>query len=402
MALASEIDLPHLPVDDPAFRADPFAAVEEARKRHPWLATTDYGLLIHGYQAIKDIVYQDDKMHPSFDGLVEYYGVQGTPWAKFQVEQILGHSGEKHQRIRKSVGDAFTPRNVNRYIDVMRKVATDLLDIWAPKGKCDFAEFASNYPIAVLCAVMGTSTEEIPSIKRALEIQTALLSMDHAIVPELVAGYDILYNYSDKVVREREAKGPNDGDLLDQLIAARDAGQIDQTELLYLLMILFPAGYDTSKNMLTLTMWQMLKTPEHWVKCAESLDYAHKITEEMFRYCSTATQFRLTDADVDYDGVTIPRGSTLIFANNVAGRDRNAIEDADLFDPERVHKQRHISFGRGSHICLGQHLAKMQIGEGLHLMAQRIRNPRLAGEVTWRPFMGVWGLETLPIEFDPA
>ena len=60
--------------------------------------------------------------------------MQGTPWAKFQVEQILGHSGEKHQRIRKSVGDAFTPRNVNRYIDVMRGVANGLLDQWAPKG----------------------------------------------------------------------------------------------------------------------------------------------------------------------------------------------------------------------------------------------------------------------------
>ena len=59
MALVSEIDLPHLPVDDPAFRADPFAAVEQARKKHPWLATTDYGLLIHGYQAIKDIIGPD-------------------------------------------------------------------------------------------------------------------------------------------------------------------------------------------------------------------------------------------------------------------------------------------------------------------------------------------------------
>jgi len=124
----SQIDLPHLPVDDMAFRANPLAYVVEARKQHPWLATTDYGLLIHGYQAIKDIVYQDDKMHPSFDGLVEYYGVQGTPWAKFQVEQILGHSGAKHQRIRKSVGDAFTPRNVNRYLDVMRATATALLN----------------------------------------------------------------------------------------------------------------------------------------------------------------------------------------------------------------------------------------------------------------------------------
>jgi cytochrome P450 len=402
MALVSELDLPHLAVDSMEFRADPASHIAAARARHPWLATTDYGLFVHGYNAIKDIVYMDDKMHPSFDGLVEYYGAQGTPWGKFQVEQILGHSGEKHQRIRKSVGDAFTPRNVNRYIGVMRDTATKLLDEWAPAGKMDFAQFASNYPIAILCAMMGTGTEEIPRIKYSLETQTALLSMDHAIVPSLLEGYHILSGYSEKVVRDRVALGSQGGDILDQLIAARDNGQIDHDELIYLLMILFAAGYDTSKNILTLTMYRMIQHPEHWRHCAESLDFTHKVVEEIFRHTSTATQYRLVDEDLDYDGVTIPRGSTLIFANSFAGRDTNAIEDADTFDPDRVHKNRHIAFGRGAHICLGQHLAKTQIGEGLHLMAQRIRNPRIAGEISWRPFIGVWGLETLPIEFDPA
>src|SRR5689334_6122008 len=116
MTCVTELDLPHFPVDDMAFRRDPFSFAAAARAKHPWLGVTDYGYLIHGYQAIKDIIYQDDKMHPSYEGLVEYYGVEGTPWATFQTEQILGHSGEKHQRIRASVGDTFTPRNVNRYV----------------------------------------------------------------------------------------------------------------------------------------------------------------------------------------------------------------------------------------------------------------------------------------------
>ena len=52
------------------------------------------------------------------------------------------------------------------------------------------------------------------------------------------------------------------------------------------------------------------------------------------------------------------------------------------------------------HICLGQYLAKAQLEEGLHLIAQRLRRPRLAGEATWRPFLGAWGLRTLPIAFN--
>ena len=61
-----------------------------------------------------------------------------------------------------------------------------------------------------------------------------------------------------------------------------------------------------------------------------------------------------------------------------------------------------MAFGRGMHMCLGQHLARAQIQEGIHLIAQRITNPRLVGEVTWRPFPGVWGIRTLPIAFEPG
>jgi len=108
MQNVAELELARLPVDDPEFRKDPMPWIRAAREVHPWLATTDYGYFVHGYQAIKDIIYMDDKLRPSFEELVEYYGVQGTPWAKFQVEQLIGHTGDKHRRIRMSVGDAFT------------------------------------------------------------------------------------------------------------------------------------------------------------------------------------------------------------------------------------------------------------------------------------------------------
>jgi cytochrome P450 len=71
------------------------------------------------------------------------------------------------------------------------------------------------------------------------------------------------------------------------------------------------------------------------------------------------------------------------------------------FDPEREQEARHLAFGRGTHICLGQYLATAQMEEGLHLIAQRIANPRLDGEVTWRPFRGgAWGIRSLPIRFE--
>ena len=72
------------------------------------------------------------------------------------------------------------------------------------------------------------------------------------------------------------------------------------------------------------------------------------------------------------------------------------------FDAERDNARRHVAFGRGAHICLGQFIARYQLQEGLHLIAQRLQNPRLNGEIIWRPFLGAWGLENLPIAFDAA
>ena len=103
-----------------------------------------------------------------------------------------------------------------------------------------------------------------------------------------------------------------------------------------------------------------------------------------------------------YEDIVFPKDMLLIIHAPYSGRDPSAFEDPTAILPERDRSNRHLAFGRGAHICLGQHLAKIQISEGIHLMARRIRNPRLAGELEWRPFLGVWGLETLPIEFDPA
>ena len=85
----------------------------------------------------------------------------------------------------------------------------------------------------------------------------------------------------------------------------------------------------------------------------------------------------------------------------LTGRDPAAYADPLAFRPEREQQPRHLAFGRGTHICLGQYLATAQMEEALHLIAQRLRNPRLAGEVTWRPFRGgAWGIRALPIAFD--
>jgi cytochrome P450 len=234
------------------------------------------------------------------------------------------------------------------------------------------------------------------------------LGLSFNLLPELLPQLDeailVMETYLADLVAERRAgdrlrAAP---DLLDGILKARDEGVFTEAEMVSLLIFLFVAGYDTSKNVLTLIMLEMLDRHETYEHCAENVEYARKVVEETFRYHSVSTVPRVVSRDFVYRDVLFPAGQMLFFPLSMAGRDPGAFADADRFDPLRdVQDNRHMAFGRGIHICLGQFIARAQIEEGLHLIAQRVTKPRLAGEFGYRPFPGIWGLRGLPITFTP-
>ena len=402
MPQIGEMDLPFLDIHAPGFPGDPFTAIDAAREKHPWLARIKVGYFVHGYHAVRDLAGLDDYLVPDFGTVVEELGLSDTPWADFQRKVLTAMTGEKHWRVRMSTGDTFLPRNMKRHIGLIREQAAAMLDEWAPLGAFDFVEFAATYPVSVMCRLVGASTEEMPKLRAAFEAQSRVGSRDPDLIPTLLAGFDLMWDFTDRLVREREANPDAEPNMLDEFIAAKNAGTIDEKELRYMIMTLFPAGYDTSKNALALILHYMIDRPDAWRRCAEDPGYCRRVTEEMFRYHSTVTQKRRVARAFDYDGVHIPVGTFLAFGTSTAGRDPRAFENAHVFDPDLDRDNRNLAFGRGVHMCLGQHLARAEIAEGIHLIAQRITNPRRTGEIAWRQFLGIGGLETLPIEFDPA
>lgn len=397
------IDLPVLPVESPLFSANPDPYLAEARTRHPWLARFSQGYVVHGYQAVCDLLADDANLAPGFGPIIDFYGVRGTLWARFMEEIVIAVSGDTHARLRSSVAHAFTPRRANRERAMMQRTISDLLDEWAPRGGFDFAEFASFFPVTVMCGLLGVSAEPIPRIRDALENQLKSLTLDLAAKPLFMGGWDVLWNFADTLVNEREASGLVDDDsLLDALIAAHRAGQLDATELRFMLLTVAVAGYDTSKNQLSVTMHLLLDHPDIYARCAEDLPYCRQVIEESLRHTAIATPFRQVGRDFEYAGFRFGAGDTIVLAPPLANRDPTMFPDPGTFDPERDNVGRQVAFGRGEHICLGQHIARNQLQEGLHLIARRLRNPRLTGEPEWRPFLGAWGLKTLPIAFDAA
>ncbi len=403
MKLVTELDLAEMPIETPSFATDPMPYLEAARRRHSWLAKCNVGFVIHQYEAIRDLIYMDDKLRTSNDSVVEMMGAKGTRWGRFIENQILAKSAPEHTRIRGTVQACFTPRNINRYRSLMRDVVTRLLDEWAPKGSFDFAEFASYFPIAVTCGMVGASRDSIRPIRDSFETEGLAFSLDRSLMPAMEAAFGVIWDFVDRLILEREKRGGGEQDeILNTLIAARNAGKLDEVELRDLLIFIFAAGYDTSKNMLTLLMYTMLHHPQHWERCAVDQSFCHKVVQEQFRHTSVASPYRTVAQEIVYRDVRLPAGTLLVFPFPLAGRDPSSFADPTKFDPERTQTNRHIAFGRGMHMCLGQHLAVAQIEEGVHLIAQRLLQPKLAGEISWRPFPGVWGLQTLPISFIPG
>ncbi len=403
MQAAIETELPVLPVETPEFSANPDAWLVPAQHQHPWLARFSQGYVVYGYDEISELMADDEHFYAGFGPLIDFYGVEGTMWAKFMMGNMLSLSGAEHTRIRSSIAHAFTPRHANHVRPMMQKVIAELLDEWAPKGACDFAYVASIFPVSVMCGVLGVSTEAIPRLREALESQFLSLTLDPAVKPLFLQGWDTMWEFVDTIVKDREASGANDPDaLLDTLIAAKHEGKIDETDLRFIILTLFFGGFDTSKNQLAMTMSLLLDRPEIYARCAEDKDYCGKVIRELLRHSSIATPFRQVAKDFTFKGQTFRKDETILIAPPLANRDPRVFADPGLFDPERENSGRHVAYGRGVHLCIGQYLANAQMQEGLHLIAQRLRNPRLTGERVWRPFLGTWGPASLPIAFDPA
>lgn len=401
----SELDLPYLAVDEPGFSDDPVSHFGAARRQHPWLAKASFGYVITEYQAMRDLMANDAKMKMGFVDIVELMGATGTPWGDFIAGTVQVQSAGIHKRLRDVLAPHFTPRLANQYRPMMRDVISRHLDEWAPRKAFDFEEFASYFPITVMCRIIGASPDVIPSLRSSLEALGLALSMDRQYLPRLQDGVQILDQFVRQLVAERRSGHRlwPEPDLLDRLLDANVEGGMSEEELYNLLIFLFGAGYDTSKNVLTLIMHILLERPADYERCGEDMEFCRKVIEESFRYRNPSSATRVVIEEIDFRGVRFPAETLIMFPWSMSGRDTTAVGDPDVFNPERgAGSRHHMAFGMGVHMCLGQFIARAQIEEGLHLIAQRIKKPCLVGEVGWRPFPGVWGIRGLPIEFDAA
>ncbi len=197
------LDLFYLPMETPEFASDPYPFLAQARAVHPWMAKGAFGYIVHQNKAIQDLLRQDTAMASDYTGVVAVMGAEGTPWGEWTNRHLLSAQSDQHARIRAVLAPKFTPRQANDNRTLMREVIAQLLDDWAPKGAFDFEEFASYFPITVMCTMIGADPAAVPSLRQSLEALGLSASMMREHLPALDAAYVHIDGFAQEIIEAR-------------------------------------------------------------------------------------------------------------------------------------------------------------------------------------------------------
>ncbi|WP_433358879.1 cytochrome P450 family protein [Streptosporangium sp. CA-115845] len=319
------------------------------------------------------------------------------------VENMLTADDPDHGRLRKLVAQAFTPRQIERLAPRITEITAALLQQMAEHaadtaGLVDLkAGLALPLPLTVISELFGVPGEQ----RERLQPLCATV-FDQTITPQQAqAAHEGLQNELAELVRHKRARPGTD--LTSALIAARDGGDhLSEPELIWTLILMIGAGYETTTNLITNAVHGLLTHPDQLARVlGGEVGWAAAVEETLRLYPSIAAlPFRYTRQDVHLGGVTIPAGEAVLMCYAAAGRDSAQHgPDAGRFDLTR-RQQPHLSFGHGAHYCLGAALARQEATIALEMLFHRFPALRLAVEadtLTWLPSIVATGVTSLPV-----
>ncbi len=396
-----EARLPTLEYDITESPHDVCARIRAAQRRGP-IAIGPLGPEVLSYDLARSVLRDTRFVIPP--GLhLSAQGVTSGPLWDRVVGSIICAEGAEHHRLRSLVSRAFTPRAIARLDQTIAEVINELIDRVAGAGRCDIVtDIARHYPIPIICALLGAPRADWTHFDRWAEEIFKMVNFSVNLVDEMPAvlrGWAELDAYVDEMVADRRHHLTDD--LLSNLIRAEDDGdRLNADELRLTVAGLLLAGTDTTRNQVAASMQVLLDHPEQWALLHDHPELAMSAVEESMRHspavCNTV---RTVNEDAELGGYSFPAG-TYIFVNSfAANRDPDIYPDPNRFDITRKDAPAVLTFGGGVHYCLGANLARLELAEGLKILARRMPDARRVGAAPWKPMLGMSGPTSLPIEF---
>ena len=322
------------------------------------------------------------------------------------IEMMIEMDDPQHLLRRKLVNSGFTRKRVKDLEPKIISLCDTLIDAVCERGECDFVwDLAAPLPMAVIGDMLGVRPEER---KMFLEWSDDLVGfLSSTASPEgIQRSMEAFSAYSEYMMGMIAArrKEPTD-DLVSVLTHAEVEGsRLEDHQIIVEVVLLLVGGDETTRHTLSGGMRQVLLHPDQHQRLAADLGLLPNAIEEMLRWTAPVKNMaRTVTADTEFHGTGLRRGEKMILLFESANFDEQVFDDPERFDIER-YPNNHLAFGFGTHFCLGNQLARLELSIMLTRLLQRLPDMRLASntELPLRPANFVSGLEKMPVAFTPS
>ncbi len=319
-----------------------------------------------------------------------------------------------HMKYRVLTQSWFLPQNLRSLEERIRKIARAAVDNMAAKGgECDFVnEIALPYPLHVIMEIMGVPPEDEPRMLMLTQELFGAADPELGRKPEEKPEEDpaqridmgVLTDFINYFTQFSEGKRAKPTDDLGTLIANSqiDGQPISHFEAMSYYIIVATAGHDTTSSSTAGAIWGLAQNPGELKKLHDNPALIPGLVDESIRWITPVKTFMRTAMDdTEIGGRKLSKGDWIMLCYASGNRDEAVFEDPNAFRVDRS-PNRHLAFGYGAHLCLGQHLAKMEMRILWEELIPRLKSVSFNGEPVMSQAVFVNGPKRLPIKFEMA
>jgi cytochrome P450 len=327
------------------------------------------------------------------------------------VRSLVQMDAPDHPKYRALTQGWFMPGNLMKFEPRIREIARHTVEKMIAKGgACDFvADVALGYPLHVIMEILGVPEKDEPRMLRLTQelfgphdpdktrIRDQLTAEQLAAMLQMVVNDFSTYF---RVITEDRRRDPRD-DLASVIANARINGDyLPEHDATSYYIIVATAGHDTTSSSTAGAIWALAENPEQFAMVKADPSLISGLVDEAIRWMTPVKNFmRSATADTELGGRDVKKGDWLMLCYASANRDEEVFEEPYQFRCDRK-PNRHIAFGHGAHLCLGQYLAKLEMRILFEELLPRLKSIALDGEVKMTRAVFVNGPKRLPIRFE--
>ncbi|OBI98423.1 cytochrome [Mycobacterium sp. 1465703.0] len=311
-----------------------------------------------------------------------------------------------HLLRRRLVSAGFTRKGVRNKAPSIARLCDSLINAVCERGECDFVrDIAAPLPMAVIGDMLGVPREDHDMLlKWSDDLMNGMNSAaDDTTLQAVMSAFNGFSAYAIDIIAKRRAD-PAD-DLFSILVNAEVDGQrMTNDQIIFETLLILIGGDETTRHTLSGGIQQLLRHHDQWDRLSINPELLPSAIEEMLRWTSPLKNMcRTLTTDIEFYGTHLREGEKILLMFESANFDEAVFGDPDNFRIDR-NPNNHLAFGFGTHFCLGNQLARLELSTMTKRVLERLPDLRLADgtEAPLRAANFVSGPTSMPVVFTPC